>query len=225
MKATFDDKDFMKTMKGLIDYSVGFLDGVKASEVKLLENLGNEIREVLKNYIDSNARINPDALHHVYEWYQTGSPAARLFDIDYQVGGHGLTFNYTLSQSKSVANGSTVPFYDKANIMESGIPVVIRPKRANKLVFTTSDGDTVFTTKPVVVANPGGPETTGAFERIIDEFFSSYFTQAYLNVSGIFSHLNTPSDYLKNLQSGVRLGKARGKMIGYAWATKGGTII
>jgi len=74
-------------------------------------------------------------LHHVYEWYQTGSPAARLFDINYISNQIGLSFNSTFRQSVSIKSGSKVPFYNKAQIIENGIPVTIRPVSSEVLSF------------------------------------------------------------------------------------------
>jgi hypothetical protein len=219
-----DTKSFINSLNNLAEYSIGFLNGVEAAKPVIMDNLGKEIIETLKDFIDTNARVDPETLHHVYEWYQTGSPEARLFDIDYIVNGNnGLSFNYTFSQSSSYSKNSTVPFYDKAEIMERGTPVTIRPKEASVLSFK-EDGEQIFTKKPIVVSNPGGTAVVGGFERTIKTFFDSYFTQAFLVTSGIMAHLNDPRAYKNNALAGSKQGKTLGFKVGYEWATKGGRI-
>lgn len=219
-----DTKGFINSLNNLTEYSIGFLNGVEAAKPVIMDSLGKEIIETLKDFIDANARVSPDTLHHVYEWYQTGSPEARLFDIDYIVNGKdGLSFNYTFSQSSSFAKNSNVPFYDKAEIMERGISVTIRPKTASALSFEV-DGEQVFTKKPIVIDNPGGSNVEGGFERTIKTFFESYFTQAFLMTSGVLEHLNNPRAYKDNVRAGSKQGKALGFKVGYQWATKGGRI-
>jgi hypothetical protein len=219
-----DTKSFINSLNNLAEYSIGFLDGVQAARPVIMDSLGKEIIEMLKDFIDTNARIDPQTLHHVYEWYQTGSPEARLFDIDYIVHGNsGLSFNYTFSQSSSFANNSNVPFYNKAQIMEKGTPVTIRPKNASVLSFEV-DGEQVFTKKPIVVSSPGGEGVEGGFEQTIKTFFDSYFTQAFLVASGVLAHLDNPRAYKDNVRAGSKQGRALGLKIGYEWATKGGRI-
>jgi hypothetical protein len=219
MKVTFDDSSLMKDMDNLVRYTEGFLEGAKLAEPRILDRMGRDIIETLKNFIDSNARVNPSALHHVYEWSLTGSPAARLFDINYLITGRGLSFSSTFRQSSSVKSGSSVPFYDKARIMEEGIPVTIKP-RGRVLAFEDG-GEQVFTSKPVTIDNPGGTEARGSFEAVVNSFFESYFTQSYINSSGILDYLKNPFPYANNMQRGLRAGKSYGKMIGLKWASGG----
>ena len=77
-----DNKQFKKEMNNIMDYSIGFLEGVKGGKTAFLNNLGRETIQTLKEFVDLNARIDPAMLQHVYEWYQVGSPNARLFDIE-----------------------------------------------------------------------------------------------------------------------------------------------
>jgi len=128
-----NDKLFMSEMENIINYSVGFLDGVKKGKNVFLNKLGAEVVDLLKQYVDSNARVSPSTMHHVYEWYEAGSPNARLFDITYTVSNLGLSFKSTFSQSRSIQNGSREPFYNKANIMETGMSVTIAPRNAKVL--------------------------------------------------------------------------------------------
>ncbi len=221
MRAVFTSNQFKKDMNNIIDYSIGFLDGVQRGKTIFLKTIGLETVEVMKEFIDSNARVNPEMLHHVYEWYQTGSPSARLYDISYTTSNLGLSFRSSFSQSVSVKNGSRTPFYNKARIMEDGIPVTIRPKTAQVLSFE-ENGETVFTKGPVEILNPGGTEVQGGFERVFDMFFNRYFSQAFLRVSGVAKYLENPNVYKKNIQAGKKMGRSKGISTGYRWIANAG---
>jgi hypothetical protein len=221
MKVIMNDAAFKKDMKNIIDYSVGFLEGVQAGKMKFLNNVGVMTKELLEQYIDSNARVNPEALHHIYEWSKVGSPDARLYDINYTISNLGLSFVSTFKQSTSIKDGSTVPFYNKAKIMEEGTPVTIKPKRSDVLVFEDG-GETVFTKGKVVVQSPGGAETTGSFQKVVDTFFGRYFTQAFLKSSGMYQYFNNADVYRKNLTSGKVSGKSKGHQVGYRWIANAG---
>lgn len=221
MKVTIDSTAFKREMNNIVNYSLGFLDGVKAGKTVFLNNMGKMTKELLEEYIDSNARVNPEALHHIYEWYKVGSPDARLYDINYTISNLGLSFVSTLKQSTSIKDGSSVPFYNKAKIMEEGSPVTIRPRKSNVLVFEDG-GETVFTKGEVVVEFPGGPATKGSFENVVDSFFNKYFTQAFLKSSGIYEYLNNPVAYKKNLRAGKNLGRSKGTEVGYRWIANAG---
>ena len=224
MKVSIDSKELFSELNNITQYSIGFLDGMQEARPVFMDNLGKTVIESLKNFIDSNARMNPEMLHHVYEWYQEGSPESRLFDIDYNVlGNSGLSFNYTFSQSSSYSNNSNQPFYDKARIMEQGIPVTIKPKSGGVLMFN-SEGEQIFTRKPIVVSNPGGTEVQGGFEKTIKMFFDNYFSQSYVMSSGITSTFNNPITYKANFKSGSKQGKSLGFKVGYQWVAKGGKI-
>lgn len=221
MRLIVNNKAFQKDMKNIIDYSVGFLEGVEKGKTRFFHTLGAEIIEVAKSYIDSTARMNPQSLHHVYEWYRTGSPEARLFDINYTVSNVGLSFMSTFTQSTSIKNGARTPFYNKAKIMENGMPVTIRPKVSDVLVFEAG-GETVFTKDDIRVNHPGGEQVQGSFEHVFDTFFSKYFTQAFLRTSGISDYLNNPVAYKKNIAAGKRGGRSKGLEVGFRWIANAG---
>jgi hypothetical protein len=211
----FDDKALMKSLNNVIDYSIGFLDGIQKGKQVFLDNLGKGVVEIVKEYIDASARVNPTKLHHVYEWYETGSPQARLYDIHYTISNLGLSIKSTFSQSRSIKNGSRTPFYDKARIMENGIPVTITPVKAKVLHFTDGN-DEVFTKGPIEVENPGG-NVQGQFESIFNEFFSQYFSQSFLRKSGALSDLENAQVYKDNFAAGSKFGKGKGVETGYRW--------
>jgi hypothetical protein len=203
-------------MNNIIQYSMGFLDGVQNGKRVFLKNLGAGTIQAMAAYVDVSAKGNPNALHHVYEWYQTGSPSARLFDIDYTVSNLGLTFNSKFRQSRTLKEDSNVPFYNKASIMENGVPVTITPKKSSVLVFEQG-GETIFTKNPITVRNPGGDYVAGSFERTIDEFILKYFKQSFLRASGIYDYIKKPVLYKKNFKAGSKMGKSKGVDTGFRW--------
>jgi len=221
MRAVFNSSQFKKEMNNIVSYSVGFLEGIQKGKTVLLKTLGLETVELMKQFVDSNARVNPDMLHHVYEWNQTGSANARLFDINYTTSNLGLSFMSSFSQSSSIKDGSRTPFYDKARIMEEGIPVTIRPKVAQALVFE-QNGETVFTKNEVRVDNPGGTEVQGGFEKTMEMFFNRYFSQAFLRVSGVAKYLENPEVYRKDMRAGKKMGRTKGVSTGYRWIANAG---
>jgi hypothetical protein len=221
MRTVFNTKSFKQEMDNIVEYSIGFLDGIHAGKKVFLDNLGRDVVTTLKEFVDSNARMDPAALEHMYEWYESGSPNARLFDIEYTVSGLGLSFNSSFRQSTSIKNGSNVPFYDKARIMENGIPVVIRPKRSSVLVFD-ENGETIFTRQPVRVQQPGGDSAEGSFDEILTIFFTKYFKQSFLKMSGLSQYLSNPKLYKENLKLGKRVGRSTGLSTGYRWIANAG---
>ena len=221
MRAVFNSVQFKKDMSNIVDYSVGFLEGIHRGKTVFLKTLGLETVELMKECIDSNARVNPEMLHHIYEWHQTGSPSARLYDISYTTSQLGLSFKSSFSQSTSIKNGSRTPFYDKARIMEEGIPVTIRPRLAQVLAFE-DNGEMVFTKNEVRVDNPGGTAVEGGFEKVFDMFFNRYFSQAFLRVSGVAKYLENPIVYKKDMPAGKRMGRSKGISTGYRWIANAG---
>lgn len=226
LKVSMLSGQFMKDMNNLVAYSQGFLNGAQQARPLFLESLGNLAIESLKQYIDANARLNRERLHHVYEWYQEGSPAARLYEFETVVKSTGVSLLSEFKQSQTVSKDSKEPFYNKAYIMENGIPVTIKPRKSDVLAFEAG-GKTVFTKSDVRVNNPGGNEVVGSFEAIIDEFINSYFSQAFLQASGIAQYLRNPSNYHQKFRSGMKSGRSAGMSAGYNWirnATRG-TIV
>jgi hypothetical protein len=218
VRVSIKTNNFEKDLLNIVNYSSGFLEGAQRGKKTFLDNLGRGVIYALGQYVDVEARANKEALHHVYEWYQTGSPQARLFDITYTVSNLGLSLNSTFRQSRTLQQDATTPFYNKAKIMEDGIPVVIRPKKNSVLRFYEG-GETVFTSKPVTVRNPGGNQVEGSFERIFDEFMRRYFTQAFLRASGISDYISNPIIYKKNIAAGAKQGRPKGVSTGYKWIT------
>jgi hypothetical protein len=216
-----NSKQFQNDMNNLVNFSFGFFEGVEKGKANFTESLAREILDSLKEFIDSNARVSPDTLHHVYEWYSTGSPDARLFDIEYTSKNNGISFTSNFRQSSSVREGSMTPFYNKAEIMEEGLSVRIRPIKSDVLAFEDG-GQTVFTKKVINVMNPGGSETTGSYENVFNQFFSSYFSQAFLMSSGIMSRISDMSDFTINFARATQGGRSSGVKVGLRWMSTRG---
>lgn len=215
MITTFNTKDFDLKMNNFIEYSIGFIEGIQSAKQPFFDHFGKGIITALAKYIDSVARMNPDSMHHVYEWYRTGSPEARLFNIKSISTSRGVMIDSSFKQSRTVSKQSKQVFINKASVMENGMPVTIVPKN-DVLVFEVN-GETVFTKKKVIVANPGGTNVRGSYEKTFNSFFNNYFSQAFLRSSGLLNHLEDISIYKKNLKQGSMSGKSVGFKTGYQW--------
>lgn len=218
MRVRLDTAMFEKQLDNLVDYSLGFLDGAQSGKKIFLDNLAKGTVEALKLYIDAMARSNPESLHHVYEWYKTGSRDGRLFDIQYRITSLGISIDSNFRQSKSLQIGSYEPFYNKAKIMESRTPVVIKPKGDNPLVFD-DNGSVVYTRKTIVNQFPGGRYVEGSYENTFDDFMTKYFAQSFLTSSGLYDYLSSPTIYKKNFRAGIKAGKSVGQTTGFRWIT------
>lgn len=216
MRVKLSTNSLERQLNNIVQYSFGFLEGAESGKKIFFDNLGKGILFALNRYIDIEAKSNPEALHHVYEWYQTGSPSARLFDLRYSINNRGLNVTYNFKQSRSLSKDATEPFYNKAQIMESGVPVTITPKSGGALRFEVG-GNEVFTKNPVTVMSPGGQEVAGSFQKIFNEFMTMYFAQSFLRASGIYDYISKPMIYKKNFAAGARTGKYAGKKAGYSW--------
>jgi hypothetical protein len=211
----FDNKKFMKEMNNIVEYSAGFIDGIELGKKQFLNNLGVAVEDAAGTFIDTMAKLDPQRLHHVYEWYRSGSSDARLFDIKYTVSNLGLSFTSGFKQSETIKDGSRVPFYNKAAVMESGQSVTIAPRNSTVLAFDVN-GETIFTKNPVTVDNPGG-NVQGQYANVFDMFFSKYFSQSFLKVSGLYDYFDNPRVYKDNIRRGKRSGRSQGLTTGYRW--------
>ena len=223
IKMRVDSRKFNKDMSNIMEYSFGFLEGINRGKKAFYTALGPQIAELASQFIDSNSKVSPELLHHIYEWDRVGSPKARLFDITFVVSNLGLTFNSSLKQSQSIKTGSKVPFYNKAEIMENGVAVTIKPVKAQVLRFEIG-GEEIYTSNPVTVDNPGG-QTQGQFKNIVANFFGVYFRQSFLRASGIKDYLENPVVYKKNLQKGKDRGRSEGIKTGYRWIVSAGVRV
>lgn len=217
IQVKFDNRKFRADMKNIMEYASGYVDGIKVGKQEFLHQIGLRTSEYISQFIDSMARANPGALHHMYEWYQIGKPNQRLFDIEYTVSNVGLSFmaNYldsTTQASKREPGEISDPFWDKARVMEEGVPVRIVPKRSTVLYFTDPEtGEEIFTQGPINV-DWSNRETSGSFEKTFNTFFAKYFTQSFLDQAGVRKYLENPVIFSKNMKKG----KLRGRPEGYS---------
>ena len=202
-----DSKEVNRILGNSVKYSYGFLDGIDMQQIVFNQALGEYTVDALNKYIDAQARMNPTALHHVYEWNSVGDSSARLFKLSSKASKRVITFSGKFLPSKTSVNGSE-PFVNKAEVMENAISVTITPVNSPVLVFE-DNGETVFTANAVYIAHPGGDEVAGSFARVVEDFFSSYFTNAFLRP--LMNDLMTADEYASLFNSGV---KGNGRPVG-----------
>lgn len=219
MRATVDVTELVLKLNKIIEYSEGFLIETQRLRRQFNTDIGNYVVKLLGEYIDGLARVSPESLHHVYEWGQVGTEAGRLFDFNMVATAEHITIAGTFLESQSVSPTGTVPFYDKARIMESGITVVIKPKDAEVLAFEV-DGETVFTSTEVTVEHPGGEYVAGSFENAVDSFFTSYVTKQILNP--LFKKMSRATEYKQFFAAGSRVGGRAGAQAARRYLNAGG---
>lgn len=153
----------------------------------------NQIEKDFGMYIDSQARTKPKSLHHVYEWNKVGVPTARLFKLSrMDIDGLSFRINYDFKLSKSSVPSKNKKqtkkyvFANKALVMETGMPIVIRPRSAERLVFEL-DGETVFMPKgtSVTVRKPGGAQAAHQFSLSYGRFFGGQLVNSSIKSSGL----------------------------------------
>lgn len=172
----------------------------------------NQIEKDFGNYVDSQARVKPRSLHHVYEWNKAGVPTARLFSL-YTIGTNGLSFkiNYNFKLSKSAVPSKNKKqkkryvFANKADVMEAGMPIIIRPRSAERLVFEM-DGETVFMPKgtSVTVGKPGGSQASHQFSLSYGRFFGGPLVNSSIKSSGLQRIFNSKITKALGLPMNIR---------------------
>lgn len=212
----FNTKDLTKKLNNLDQYSKGFFDGIQRNKYYFNNQLALLTKQALEKYIDAKARMEPESLHHVYEWNMVGNPSGRLFNIDYQVGPNIINFYGNFLPSESISNSSEEPFIQKAEIMENQIQIQIEPRLESALAFEV-DGQQVFSMNAITIDNPGGDEVSGSFGRVIEDFFNIYFNTTFLRQSGILEQLQNPKEYSDGFVAGVTGG---GYITGKSYAKK-----
>jgi hypothetical protein len=160
-------------------------------------NFKNKFREVIFNqldkdfgeFVDSQARVKPKSLHHVYEWNQAGDKNARLFKLNKLNAddlGFSVLYEFLPSKTFSSAEGNRRHvFASKASVMEAGMPLKIAPRHSKRLVFETN-GYTVFMPEgaSVTVRRPGGASVKNSFMMTYSRFFKSNLVNASIKKSG-----------------------------------------
>jgi hypothetical protein len=219
--AKIDAKKLNKMLNNLVQYSDGFITETKAQQGYVNRKVANTSVNAFYQYLDGVARMHPGMLHHIYEWGQVGNPTARLVDLGITLSGRGSTITAEFLESQTVKEGSNEPFYDKAQVMEEGIPVVIKEKEAKALFFEI-DGLEYFRMGPITVLNPGGAETRGSFVEVFKEFYNNYLTQVYLKAIKFYKHFESPKEYERNFKTALKSTNAAGigKMTALSWISK-----
>lgn len=220
--ARFDYSDLSRILKNTVKYSDGFVDGVETEKIIFMNRLAEFVVDALYKYIDAQARANPEALHHVYEWGSVGSPGARLYSLNAKATSKLIHIGGNFLPSSSVSDTATEPFVDKANIMENAIAITIAPNSSNYLVFDVP-GKTVFTMNEVYVANPGGDAVAGSFGRTVEMFFDSYFVNALLEP--FLNDMATADEYSRYFAEGTRGGYSVGLKAGREYLASPGVTI
>jgi hypothetical protein len=217
-----DNRELNKVLKNVTQYSNGFVDGIDMQKIILMNRLGEYVVDLLGKYIDAQARGNPDALHHVYEWGAVGSSGGRLFKMNAAASSNHIVITGNFLPSSSISDTATEPFVDKANIMENGIGITIAPRDSDFLAFE-ADGMTVFTMNEVYVANPGGDGVAGSFGRVVEDFFGNYFTRMLLKP--FLNELSTAEEFTQFFAQGARSGYSVGVRAGQKYINSAGVAI
>ena len=221
-RVKINNRDLNKKLNNVVKYSNGFVDGVEINKIILMNRLGEYVVDTLGKYIDAQARGNPGALHHVYEWGATGSSGARLFKMNAAASKSIITINGSFLPSSSISDTATEPFVDKATIMENGIGITIEPRDSDFLAFE-ADGQTVFTMNAVYIANPGGDGVAGSFGRVVEDFFNVYFTRMLLKP--FLDELSTAEQFVQYFAQGARSGYPVGVKAGQKYLNSAGVIL
>ena len=217
IKIKIDAKEFQTVMQNVIDYTNGFVKETEARTDYIASKLGKASVAESYKYLDSFAAVNPELLHHIYEWGQTGNSAQRLYELKSQVSKSSALIVADFLESYSISDTSKEPLIDKARIMEEGIPLVIDNVNANALFFEVG-GQEIFAVGPIYIPNPGGGQTRGQFKLQFEEFYNSYFTQVYLRAIKFYDHFKNPKAYYDGFNAGSRAGgKSAGKASALKW--------
>ena len=177
----------------------------------------NRFREVIftqldkdfGEFVDSQARIKPKSLHHVYEWRQVGDRSARLFKLNkLNTDGLGFSISYEFIPSKTFASAEgnrKHVFVSKASVMEAGMPLKIAPRHSKRLVFETN-GYTVFMPEgaSVTVKRPGGPSVKNSFMMTYSRFFKSNLVNISIKNSGFQKLFNRSMSQALKVPSEIR---------------------
>lgn len=222
MKVTYDTKDFLQKITGVIEYSQGFLDSAKENREVLSKGLAELSIDAFYEYLDGLARMHPGMLHHVYEWGMVGDPFSRLVELKTTVSQKRVTISSDFLESQSTSSTSNTPFYEKARIMEEGIPVVVNEVEAKALFFEI-DGEEFFRVGPIFIANPGGSNTRGSFLKAFEDFYGKYFQEVFLQSIRFYSHFSNPKEYAKFIKSASRSKNSYsvGRKAALSWIQRG----
>ena len=217
MKTRIKADDLIKTLKNTVDYSSAYLAELNRNKAVLNEKVGDLSIDAFYEYLDSLARSHPGMLHHVYEWGQVGDPQGRLFELALSINGTSAVIDAQFLESTIPADNAKEPFYDKATIMEEGIPITIKEVNAEALFFE-DNGEEFFRVGPITIMNPGGAATRGSFVQAFNEFYSDYFIDFYLNSIKFYKYFSNHNEYEKYFASAAKGGSSsKGTKAALSW--------
>jgi hypothetical protein len=222
ISSTVNSTSLNQILKNTISYGNGFIEGVEIERIEFNRILGGYTVEALGKYIDAKARMNPQNLHHVYEWDAVGQESSRLFNFNVTATKTNIIITGKFLPSKSISRTSDAPFPDKANVMENAIEIIIRPKNSDVLAFE-NNGEMVFTRNSIYIDHPGGDEVAGSFGNTVDDFFNNYFKNSLLK--GFIEQLSTAKEFAENFAAGTRGGKSVGIKAGRKYLSVSGVVI
>lgn len=153
-------------MGKLANYFEGFTTGVNEANSYTPYEIAMYQINAFGEFVDAIARANPHRLHHVYEWDQCGDSGSRLFELSASPAMSRVVVTYEFLPSVSPNRNGQV-FWDKAQVMESGMSVISDPSTAVLL----RDGN--WRVGPFMISNPGGDDTTNAFRETFVQYFST----------------------------------------------------
>lgn len=203
----FDGKEAMKMLNNIVDYSDGFIKETRAQQKTVASRLAETSIDAFYDYLDVLARTNPGMLHHIYEWGSVGNPDARLVELQKRLTGKSAIIDSEFISSSSIPEGGSEPFYEKATIMEEGIPITVQAVQA-KAMFIQYQGEEFFTAGPIVIENPGGEGVRGSFLRAFEDFYNNYFEQVYLRSIRYYDHFENPKGFSSNFGAAVKSANA-----------------
>jgi hypothetical protein len=161
-------------------------------------------KQFIKDFSIASAK-NPKKYFHMYEWEKVGDPTQKLFKIKRQsVSGGDLKINLSFKKSVTpvpipevlkmpgkkgrVASKRTV-FKNMAQVMEDGQPVTFTTKQY--IIFLSQKDNKVHFVSPrhvVRIMNPGGKQTTNAFDKFATMWYSKKVDSA-IRRSGMFQEI------------------------------------
>lgn len=198
-----DSKDINRILGNTVSFSYGFLQGTEIEQIFFNQQLGEYTVDALNKYIDSQARIDPKSLHHVYEWDQTGDESGRLFLLKSKASKRVIHFYGKFLPSKTISGPYSDPFVNKAEIMENGISITVAPRDSDFLAFE-DEGQLVFTRSAVHIEHPGGDQVAGSFGKVVDEFFLTYYTNAF--IAPLIADLSRADEFTRAFPQGAQGG-------------------
>lgn len=217
IKVKIKTKELDNVIKNVVSYTDGFLKETTAQKKTIASKIGKASIAEFYRYLDSLSSVNREMLHHVYEWGQVGNPTQRLYELKMNLKANAAEIVSDFLESTSSSDDSEQIFWNKAKIMEEGIPVVINEVQAQALFFEV-DGQEFFRAGPIVIENPGGSAVRGQFVAQFEEFYNNYLEAVYLRSIKFYDHFKNPKAYYEGFRTGSKGGgKGTGRMSALKW--------